>query len=1027
MKLLILALLPIVALSAAKPDELTNPGFEKGNKDGPTGWKGDGISHSRDAHGGRSAVRMATVKQGQHHGASLQHPTLLKLRPNALYLATVWAKGTGRMRIGLTEHISQRRGGVKHVGGRSSLHIDLTPQWTRYPFYYGTDEEGIDRVRFRISLDGNGAVALIDDASLKRVGRSGRPGPNVVPNGDMKAGRDGAADGWLAETLPGRKPGRLAVGADGSHAVLGWFGKASSLKPPRPNLKTWWDWSKQRFTAAGYASIRSSAFPVEAGRTYEIRYQTRGQGVQGVHFKMFWLDADGKQVKWFVIGPWHGGDWAWEEVRQRLTIPSAGVAQARIEFWGLAAGGAMWVDNVSVRPLSGRPMGWAAAKYDVKVPRVAGKLPDALGVVTVDRPTRTVVFSARPRSAAKLTGEGIEVTLVNGMKVQFVRDGNNLLGIGTVKLGTLDLRNPAAPPIAPLVLTASGGHFTSCRYRDHKIAPDGTVTVRTTLASADGEVALDWIIKPVVRDIAGRPYTGLAYHYVVNSPNDPITEVADRSTWELGGRAEGVSVVTHNPYQATNLFRITRQSAFCGMGGTRFAGGEGEDYQFAPEGGLAVFYDERIWLVRSRRNASLPWIAYRDSMPQPSVKSVRTPAKCVLYCREGSHDEWTRVHDYVYDRHAGFWGIKQHTPLPLLNCWMDWRERAKYKEKVLYHIADEMILHGGRLGFKVIGIHSPWGDHGACALDYVRPGKKFGGTKAVKYLCDKARKHGMIVQAWAPAAHLWKDSPLLKENASWKIEGPGGKLPTTYCAGDLRGCRFRGGWMDYAVGAWKKIREETGLAALWIDSYANFTHGIQCADPVVAQQQAEDLFHFHAKLTELGYIVYTESAGTFGIPAPGFPARNLETATPKGPDPMTRYGASGYFGGNIDNRAKATNRLLTTGDYYYRSLANKSPVWLAWMTLKDTPKAHQKIARANRDYTAVVDKMIWRTTLTEDRGVEWTNPDDGTRILFSYKKARYTCPGLTSVRDVTAGKAVSPTGGGFMTEPSHTYRITTKN
>jgi len=595
-----------------------------------------------------------------------------------------------------------------------------------------------------------------------------------------------------------------------------------------------------------------------------------------------------------------------------------------------------------------------------------------------------------------------------------------LLGVAQVHQGGVAFRNPDAPPIAPLIETESGGHYTACRYLDHEVRGD-QVTVRTVLVRDGGEDRLEWQFRPEEREIAGDRYVGFAYRYVWASDTERALHLDDRATWELQGHPPGVTVVTQNAYAVQNEFTLTADNLYAGGGGTRFAGGDGLDYQYASDGAILSFYDEPISYVDSRRAGGAEYIEYRDSTAFAGDRAAQTAWRCVLYCGEGSHDAWTRARDYVYGLHAGFWGIEQHTPMPIVNCWMHWRPLSEHGDRILYYLADEVVPQVADLGFKVLAVHSVWG-RGGCSLDVIEPGEQFGGTEALKYLCDAAAARGMIVQAWAPTAHLWQHSPLFEQNPGWHIEGADGKPPTLYCWPEILGARFRQGYADYALGQWRKIREETGLGSLWLDSYRNFTHGIRTADPNVLLQQAEDVFRFHADLAQLGYVLYTESTGTFGINAPGFPIANADTPSPSGPDPTTRYGVSGYLG-HTGNEAQdnAANDVITGGDYYYRCLASKSPCWLSWPVFSQTPERHAKIAQANRDYVAVVEHMKLRRTLPDERGVEWTDPDAGVRVLFSFADGRHECAGAAEVLDVTTGQAVAIEDGGFVAEPMHTY------
>jgi len=90
------------------------------------------------------------------------------------------------------------------------------------------------------------------------------------------------------------------------------------------------------------------------------------------------------------------------------------------------------------------------------------------------------------------------------------------------------------------------------------------------------------------------------------------------------------------------------------------------------------------------------------------------------------------------------------------------------------------------------------------------------------------------------------------------------------------------------------------------------------------------------------------------------------------------------------------------------------------------PAALKRIAQANRDYVNALADMTVRTLLSDDRGVEWANPKTATRILFSYRNARYVLPGSQQAHCVTTGKPVLVENGAFIARPSHTYRITVR-
>ena len=1014
---------------------LQNPGFERWQADRPEGWQTDGkqqVTRARgsgNVHRGQSAVRLRAVRSGKYFVAGIHQDKQLRLKRDTVYVASVWARGSGRLRLVLQEY--RRKG---YLGGRSSLHADLTPQWREYRFVYGTEGDTVQSVRFDLSLDGKGAEAWLDEASLRELGPRPRPSDNVVPNGTMEADtdRDGRPDHWCTSQLGSAviggaelKDAAVGVGPDGSRAIVG------SCRLPQPTQrrpfepKTWWDW-RQRARPAGpwVTPVSSPFFPIEPGRTYHISFQCRGQNVRGYHVKLRWMKTRAEQVRWFTIGPRQGGTWDWTQVDLSLTAPSAGVQAARLEWWCTAGAGRLWVDNVIVRKLSGRPVGWAVLTYKVKA-LAPSRTADAVPAVPVRQRAerRTVRFQERPKTRVVERPDGVEIALRNGLTLQLRRQGRDVYGIGQVRLGDCPWRHADAPPVAPLFDTRTGVKYTACHYRGCEQTPDGQVVIHTELVSASGPPdRLDWIVAPVDQRIARLRYVGFSYQYRFRSARQKVDQVLDRATWELGGQSHGLTLAVYSGGAIDSQFPLGPDTGYYSGGGVRFAGCDGMDYQYGPSGALAVYYDQPIAHVRTQRWATPTWINLHDAVQYAGLSTLTTPRKCVVWASRGDRDRWARVHDWVYQRHAGFWRIQPQQPEPIVNCWLGWKELGKHGDRILYDIA-KLAPRLGRMGFKVLAIHSVWG-RGACSPDRIEVGEQFGGPKALRHLCDAAKRHGMIVQAWAAAAHLWQHAPILKKNPDWLIQGPKGQPPTRYCYPGIRGVRFAAGYADYALRQFREVRDQTGLASLWVDSYSNFTHGIQCADRRVLLEQGAGLLKFHGALTRMGYRIYTECAASLGITSCGLPASNLDSAHPLLPDPSGRYGMSNYVGPWIEQKEIALNRAVCRGDHYYRMLANKGPCMIYWYRFATTPGAHAKIARANHDYNAVVADMQWRRTLSRDRGVGWTNSRNARRIVFSYAASTYRCPPGAAVRDVTSGKPIVLSNGTFQTMPSHTYRIT---
>ena len=1022
-----LALL-IMPFIRASDELLQNPSYENWKDGQPVAWEigtGKASDEKQDVRAGSRALRLVATKQGKYTSARVYHQAHVPLQPQTQYLMSFWAKGKGH--IAFTCSDANKRG---YIGSFGSHRAELTDTWRKHELAYGVSDDASVRVKLGVSLSGQGAFAVLDDASLLSLGQP-KPG-NLVTNGNCNSDEngDGRPDHWTLSPMSSRTDA-TGQGPDGTLAALFKYAPSDTGSRSAFDPKTWWQWQSQQGGAPTWvAALSSGMIPIKPGRTYRISYQLRGHRVRLYHTKLFWMRDEKRLLRWRTIGPKREGRWNWDQESLTLTAPPADVGAMRIAFWCLAGSGRICVDNLTVQELSCRPISAHTDVAEVKpVPGVPTlpSLPPKPDVRYSRQGTGAPSVTPSETSRVRVTRNRVVVRLKTGVELTIPREGDRVLGVADVRLGKLPFRNPDAPAIAPVFdgLDAQSCHFVSAEVKDN-----GDCIVHSLLKTPSGSAKLDWFFRPAERNVAGRRYVGFSYQYALEATNAKIDQVMDRATWELGGNPIGNTVFGQNPYTIENVFRLTADDTYCTAGGSRFAHGDGLEYQMDEAGTLACFYVDPIPFVRCNRFGTADWIVYRDTPQFAGATRLTTPRKSVLFCPRAGHDEWTYLRDHVYAHHAAFYGIKPATPLPIANAWLGWWETPKkdgalYYEKLLYHFADKVVPDVAAMGFRIFAVHGIW-SHGGCSPDRLEVGKEFGGAKALRYLCDAARKHGMMVQAWSTTAHLWEHSPLFKENPSWHIRGPNGKPPTTYCYPTIRGAAFAEGFADYAVAQYRKVREQTGLDCLWLDSYCNFTHTIRCADRQFHLRQAEELFKYHGRLSQLGYNIYTESCGTFGVAAPGLPIGNLGTANPVLPEPYTRYSTSCYMGaaGTPSKEGTAIERVkaICAGDYYYRVLANKGSLMIYWKRFSEMKELHAKIASANRDYNAVVDDMIMRHTLPKGRGVEWSGGRNG-RLLFSFAEQTVRRAGLRRVVNVTTGKEEEVQGQAFAALPCYTYRL----
>lgn len=998
--------------------------FEEWDGGQAVGWDGEGITHSADARTGASALRVDLARTDRGNYRGLVYPTdTPRVEAGRLYRLRVWAKGRANVRLQLT---SVADAGPDQVLSHEVL---LDDEWTLLQLFHGVEDHGARRMRVVIVLGDQGLTAredapppyaILDDISLEEVGSVGEPGANVLPNGDMEtdADGDGLPDGWSG-VRPLPPPDRS--GPDGSRALVGWGG--ADPRAPAPDLapEHWWSHAFYAFEEATWGTPATSPlFPVEAGRSYRVTVHSRGRAINRVLMRFEWLDLEGRPIpeRISVVSPRRHGNWSWVADTMDFTAPSARVASGRMLWRTRASGGWLWLDNVTVRPLNGTGVGYVLDEPFTSEPvaAVAQALPARAPTAPAAQPVLDPPRPPQPRVIE--TDHAIEVALTGGVTLSLRLAGESLLGIGAVQIGDLPLRNADAPPIAPLAETASGGAWRDCRYLGAQVEGD-TVRLHSALVREDGgEDRLDWTLEGTEREIAGETHRGFVYAWELRCADDAVLAIIDRATWELGGRAEGVTVITQDAYAVENVFTIGGDCIYAGSGTYRFAHGDGLDYQHSPAGALAVFHDEVRPRVMTAGRAWLEWIARHDTIPFAEERTARTPLKCVLYAPEGGHDHWTRVHDYVYDRFSGHWGAARETPLPIVGELMERRERnVETAGRTFFVMADEILPRIAPLGFEIVNCATLSG-HLGLGMHTLAPAEELGGMAGLAHLCEAARRLGMSVQSWGPTARISQDSPLFAEKRHWLLEGPGGAPPTTYSWPTVRPCRMSAGWMEYALERYRAVRDATGLDCLWLDSYHNYTLGPRFTSNRIAIEQARDLFAYHGELSRMGYRIYTEATGTIGVPAPGLPVADDASERPALPDPTTRYRLSSHLGS-----AAAQEAVLEPG-YYFRLLANQAPPMVSWLVLRERPEVHEEIARCNRAYTAVVEHMVRRTTLPDSRGVEWLDPETGTRVLFAYTAANHLCEEGTQVRDVTADRAVEVEGDAFAAEPMHVYLLT---
>ena len=158
----------------------------------------------------------------------------------------------------------------------------------------------------------------------------------------------------------------------------------------------------------------------------------------------------------------------------------------------------------------------------------------------------------------------LNTTLLNGFEFELLFSGENFLGLGDISSGSVKLRNNRLPMFVH-INTPEANEMLNFKLTGKKITgelieldfafqeqPGSTMewmlhTVRNRRNMTDWtknpeeaqDTHLTMIIKPVERKLGKNLVKGFSYQYIYTSKNYPIYKITDRSSWEIGGIAEG--------------------------------------------------------------------------------------------------------------------------------------------------------------------------------------------------------------------------------------------------------------------------------------------------------------------------------------------------------------------------------------------------------------------------------------------------------------------------------------------------------
>ena len=498
------------------------------------------------------------------------------------------------------------------------------------------------------------------------------------------------------------------------------------------------------------------------------------------------------------------------------------------------------------------------------------------------------------------------LSLAGGFSLDLQTRGERFLGIGKVDFKGQNLRSTTLPwtvyfesetgvrfadfnlkevvregETATLILTAHGSRMP--RIQEGDAMGDGRI--RTRLLDAV-EAQVRWTFRPTSTKVHGTEWTGLAWTIEVDSPGHPIHWLLEETTWEIGGAADGCTLIQRDmstiwpeqPVTLDNAFTTMEKFATDGWGGSypmdmmpRGAGASHMDFQSKDSLALAIFA-ERPGLTRSRidKRSGENVIHYLDRPFFLLGEKIVTPERTLLVHhavaplkRHERRNLWLDLQADVRDRILAFYGMRHEvlTPTVWAHLWDD--DLRRYGAGWIAPL-QKLLPELARLGFRSVFTHHPWegptGDPrnvngvikgNICSPYTFRWDEAFGGVAGMKGLIDEGLKHGVNILQWF-GLQLHRDAQVFKDHPDWLLREPDGEAyDASYYI--LNCGRMRGPFCDWLEQQIMDLKKGSGLVGIFWDSLHNL--GVTAVDWMGPEKapQADEIFRLMGRLQQAGF------------------------------------------------------------------------------------------------------------------------------------------------------------------------------
>lgn len=385
--------------------------------------------------------------------------------------------------------------------------------------------------------------------------------------------------------------------------------------------------------------------------------------------------------------------------------------------------------------------------------------------------------------------------LFNGFEIAFDTAGDYMLGIGSVKVNGLSLRNSRLPMFCQ-ISTPEGIELVNYKLINKTSSPDllqldfevqkqlgstmewmlHTVRNRRNMTDwtqepidvPDAKVTLK--ISPVERKIGELTVKGFSYQYLFTSDSLTIYKITDRSSWEIGGTSIGNELWMRNGV-VESIKKFTDKSDFYSTEWYLPEIANPNIFQFHPlqtqlqgftftasKEGTLITFPSKVSHIRSlfeKWRDSDEIVHFHEHCNDLGKKLETSPVEVFFIPgqldRVGRANLYNQIRDVVHDELHGQIGMKRER-ISTYGVIEDWTEPDfdRYREKGLTKLLDA--------GAKTIFIPTQcqndmnvWGVSNMCCNVDFKIAETVGEDN-LKMFCDKAKASGAKVEMWGNTA-----------------------------------------------------------------------------------------------------------------------------------------------------------------------------------------------------------------------------------------------------------------------------------